>query len=176
MLARAYARMGLLNQAIERANASLDVANSLEHPPSIAYATFWAGWTRHARGEFDKACDHLEAAMELSRKHGLLQFLEWSRVFHGSSLAHIGSVMEGIAEMRLSLENQLSMRCMLERPFCLTLLAEALLFSGAYDEALKCCDEAIEISQRTDGKSYETETTQIRERALRALARPAGND
>jgi len=176
MLGRVLARMGLVEKAIEQARISLDIANKLEHPPTIAYATFWVGWVHHAREEFAIACGPLETAMELSRKYGLPHFLEWSRILRGSSLAHLGRLTEGIADMRLSLDNQLSMRCMLERPFCLTLLAEALLFSGGHEEALKCCDEALEISQKTHGKSYEAEAIQIRDRALRAFAKAAGND
>jgi tetratricopeptide (TPR) repeat protein len=170
MLARVLARLDLRDEALEKAQASLEVANRLEHPPSVAYATFWMGWVYHAREEYAMACGPLEAAMELSRKYGLPQFLEWSRVLAGSCLAHLGKITEGIAEMRLSVDNQLSMRCMLERPFCLTLLAEGLLLNGAYADALKLCDEALAIAERTGGKSYDSHTIRIRERILSKLA------
>jgi tetratricopeptide (TPR) repeat protein len=169
MLARVLARLELREEALERAQMSLEVANNLEHPPSIAYATFWMGWVYHAREEFATACGPLETAMALSRKYGLPQFLEWSRILHGSCLAHLGKEIEGIAEMRLSVDNQLSMRCMVERPFCLTLLAEGLLFAGAYEGALKLCDEALAIAERTGGKSYDLQTIQIRETTLTML-------
>ena len=110
------------------------------------------GWVHHAREEFAIACAPLETAMDLSRKYGLPQFLEWSRVRHGSCVAHLGKVEEGVAEMRLSVENQLSMRCMVERPFCLTLLAKGLLRSGAYEEALQLCNEALVVAQRSGGR------------------------
>jgi ATP/maltotriose-dependent transcriptional regulator MalT len=169
MLAKVLASLGDFDQALEKAGAALELANSLEHPPSITYATFWTGWVHHARGDFAAACAPLDAAMEMSRKYGLPQFLEWSRLLRGSSMAHLGHFTEGVAELRLSVENQLSMRCMLERPFCLALLADALLASGSPGEALKLCDEAGELSQRTGGKSYEAQTLHIRELAIKAI-------
>ena len=174
MLARVLARTGLFDEAIEKAVISVDLANQLAHPPSLAYATFWVGWIRHARGEHSEACSQLEAAMALSRKHGLSQILEWGRVVRGSSLTHLGRIPEGIAEIRTSLDNQLAMRCRLERPYCLTLLAEALLLSNGYQEALALCDEALKIGRETHGRSYEAETQRVRGKVLATLASRPG--
>ena len=154
---------------MERASASVSLANQLAHPPSLAYATFWVGWICHARGEYSEACGHLEAAMSLSRKHGLPQIIEWARVVRGSCLAHLGRVAEGISEIRTSLDNQMAMRCLLERPYCLTLLAEALVPVGSVQEALTLCDEALRIADETQGRSYEEETCRIRRKVLGLL-------
>ena len=169
MLARVLARMGFLDEAIDKAAASRDRANRLDHPPSLAYATFWVGWIRHARGEHAEACCDLETAMALSRTHGLPQILEWGRVVRGSSLTHLGRVAEGISEIRESLDNQSAMRCLLERPYCLTLLAEALLLVNGYPEALALCDEALKIARETQGRSFEAETHRVRGEILVAL-------
>ena len=171
MLARVLARMGFLDEAVERAVTSVDLAKRLAHPPSLAYATFWVGWIRHARGDHSEACRHLEAAMDLSLTHGLPQILEWGRVVRGSSLAHLGRVAEGISEMRKSLDNQLAMRCLVERPYCLTLLAEALLQVKGYPEALALCDEALKIGREKQARSYEAETNRVRGEISRALSR-----
>jgi predicted ATPase len=162
MLARVLARMGFMDEAMRKAIQSVSSADQLSHPPSVAYATFWVGWLHHARGEHTEACVHLESAMELSRTYGMPQFLEWARVLRGSSLASLGKVEEGISEMRTSLANQSSMRCLVERPFCLMLLAESLLKSRRYPEALQLCDDALEIVERTEARSYESEIRLLR--------------
>ena len=97
--------------------------------------------------------------MALCSAQGLPQFLEWGRVVRGSSLAHLGKVAEGISEIRTSLDNQLAMRCLLERPYCLMLLAEALAL----------CDEALNISRETGGRSYDFEAHRVRREILAAL-------
>jgi tetratricopeptide (TPR) repeat protein len=163
MLARVLARMGRLDDALERALASLDLANGLAHPPSITYAEFWLGWTRHARGEHADARVHLETAMALGRAHTLPQLVEWARVIRGSSLVHLGHVAEGIAEIRTSLDNQAAMRNLLDRPYCLMLLAEALMRANQLADALALCDESLRIARDTNGRSYETDTERLRE-------------
>ncbi len=54
------------------------------------------------------------------------------------------------------------MGAMLERSYCLTLLAEALVGEGMREEALALCDEALEFAHRTEGRSYEPETHRVR--------------
>jgi len=168
MLSRLLALMGYLDDAVDKAVTAASIAKELTHPPSLAYATFWVGWIRHASGDHVEACRQLQSAMDLSRAYCLPQFVEWGRVVRGSSLAQLGKASEGIAEMRKSLDAQVSMRCHLERPYCLTLLAEALVADGNPREALEICDEALSLTGRTEGRSYESETHRIRGEALQA--------
>jgi tetratricopeptide (TPR) repeat protein len=170
MLARVLARMGRFDEALERALASLDLANGLAHPPSVTYAEFWLGWTHHARGEHAEARAHLETAMALGRAHTLPQLVEWARVIRGSSLAHLGHVAEGIAAIRTSLDNQAVMRNLLDRPYCLMLLAEALMDANQLGDALALCDESLRIARDTNGRSYEIDTERLREAIVRRSA------
>lgn len=169
MLARVLARLGSLDEALEKAVTAVEIAGRLAHPQSLAYAVFWVGWVRHARQEYQRALEPLEEAMTLCRTHGLPQILEWGRVVHGSCLAHLGKAAEGIVEIRTSLDNQLAMRCLLERPYCLTLLAEALSRVNGYQEGLALCDESRKIAGDTQGHSYDLETERVREAILYAL-------
>jgi tetratricopeptide (TPR) repeat protein len=169
MLARLLACLGYLDQALDKASESLALARQLAHPPSIAYATFWLGWCHHARADDDQSCRHLERAMTLAREHGLPPILEWGRVVRGSAWARMGRAAEGIAEIRRSLANQQSMHSLLERSYCLTLLAEALAGQGAHQEALAACEEALEFGRRTGGRCYEAETHRVRGEAMLAL-------
>jgi tetratricopeptide (TPR) repeat protein len=169
MLARLLVLMGFLDQGIEKAVASLDLANELGHPHSLAYATFWVGWVHHTRAEHTDACRYLESAMALSQAKGFRQVLEWGRVVRGSALSSIGRAAEGISEIRKSLDHQRSMRSLLERSYCLTLLAEALGGVGACEEGLVLCDEALEFARRTEGRCYEPETHRVRGEMLLSL-------
>lgn len=168
MLARVHARLGNFDDALAKAAESLDLAARLAHPPSLAYATFWVGWIRHASGDHAEACRHLEAAMDQARSHGLPQIIEWARVVRGSSLCHLGQVEQGIADIRESLDNQQAMRCLLERPYCLTLLAEALFHSGKTAEAQSLCNQALQLAAETQGRSYEPETLRLHQKILAA--------
>jgi tetratricopeptide (TPR) repeat protein len=172
LLARALAYSGLLDQALEKAESSIELAQRLAHPPSLTYAMFWRGYIRQTRGENAQCCDDLEATMGMSRKHDLPLFLEWARVVRGSALGRMGRAEEAIAEMRRSLDRQTEMQSLIERPYFLTLLAEALVAWGARDEALTLCSEALEFTARTECRNYEPETHRIKGETLLA----AGED
>lgn len=176
MLARLLTLTGQLALAMQRAFEAVELANRLAHPHSLAYATFWVGWIFQTRGEHAQACPQLESAMTLGRTHGLPLIVEWSRVVRGSALAHLGQREEGIAEIRKSIERQDTMGSKLERAYCLTLLAEALLAAGQSAEALRWCDEALAVTQRMEGRSFEPETHRVRGEAVFALHGEAQRD
>jgi predicted ATPase len=93
-------------------------------------------------------------------------FLEWGRFVRGASLVRMGSGLEGIAEIRKSIGRQDTMGSLLERSYCLTLLAEGLAKEGAWQEALAVCGEALDFGQRTEGRWYESETHRVRGEVL----------
>lgn len=169
MLARLLTMMGEYAMGRKRAEESFDLANRLAHPHSVAYATFWLGWVVAAMGETEKGREQLEASLTMSENQGLPLIAEWARVVSGSVVAELGQSAEGIQRMRKSLERQWKMGSQLERPYCLTLLAEALLRDGEYIEALETCDEALLISLRSEGRCYEAETHRVRGEAVWGL-------
>ena len=174
LLARALAYSGFLNQALEKAEDSIQLAQRLGHPSSLTYATcFWRGYIRHTRGENVQCCDDLEATMIMSRKNDLPLFLEWARIVRGAALGRMGRrKRRDYAEIRRSLEKQSEMHSLLDRPYCLTVLAEALVARGARDEAQALCDEALDFTARTECRWYEPETHRIKAEVLLA----AGED
>jgi ATP/maltotriose-dependent transcriptional regulator MalT len=171
MLARLLTLTGELDLAMRRASESVEVANRLAHPHSLAYATFWVGWIFHARGEYEQSMTHLDSAMGLGRTHGIPLFVEWGRVMRGSALAHLGRRTEGLAEIRKSIDRQEAMGSKVERAYFYTLQAEALLGDGQCGEALHWCDEALDVTHRLGGRSFEAETHRVRGEALHALRR-----
>ncbi|SPF37496.1 exported hypothetical protein [Candidatus Sulfopaludibacter sp. SbA4] len=168
LLARALAYSGLLDQALEKAEISIELAQRLVHPPSLTYALFWRGYIRHTREENAQCCGDLEATIGMGRKHDLPLFLEWARIVRGSALGRMGRAEEAITELRGSLDRQNDMKSLLDRPYHLTLLAEALVARGALDEAQALCDEALEFAARTECRCYEPETHRIKGEALLA--------
>jgi tetratricopeptide (TPR) repeat protein len=177
MLARLLTMMGVLAEARRRAAESVELASRLAHPPSLAYARFWVGWIAHATGEYGESLPHLEQVMEWGREHSLLQLLEWARLLHGSSLVHVGRPQDGIRELRESIDAQQSMRSLIERPYCLTLLAEALLCAGGSNaEALALSNEAMSFARQADDLCYQPETYRVRGELRRAERSSSARD
>jgi tetratricopeptide (TPR) repeat protein len=169
MLARVLALMGHFPDALERACQSVTLAEQLAHPHSLAYAEFWMGWVHHCRLAPEAARGHLERAVDLSQQHALPQVLEWARFVRGSAWAQTGHSVQGISAMRDSLRAQGQMHCLLERSYCLTLLAEAVLQAGDATEAVGLCDESLAVAHATDALCYHAETLRVRSRSRQAL-------
>jgi tetratricopeptide (TPR) repeat protein len=166
MTNRVLTYMGHLDQAKEGFAESMQIATSLAHPPSMAYATFWVGWAHHMRGEYEDCLRLLDAAMSTSREHGMSLFLEWARVVRGAALSRAGQWDKGISEIRRSIESQDTMRSALDRPYCLTLLADSLAARGETGEALQLCDRALEFGRRTEARCHEPEVRRVRGEVL----------
>lgn len=168
MLARVLVLMGEVEPGKQRARESLELARRLAHPHSVAYGTFWIGWVLQTAWEHAESLPYLESAMEMGRTYDLPLIVEWARVVRGSALSHSGRRDEGIAEMRKSIERQDVLGAKLGRPYCLTLLAEALLTNGDAEEALTVCERALDLALETGGLDYQAETHRLCAEALRA--------
>ena len=172
MLARLLTLLGDFDAGRRMAHESLELAQRLSHPHSLVYARFWVGWILQTGGAHEDAVPHLDAAMELGTTHNLPLIVEWGRVVRGAALAQLGRRQEGIGQMQRSLERQDAMGSKLERSYCLTLLADALLAEGDAAQALGLCDQALEIGTRTESLDFQPETHRCRAEALRALGHP----
>ena len=73
--------------------------------------------------------------------------------------------------MEQSLGNQLAMHCLVERPYCLTLLAEAVLRNGDPERAARLCTEALALALASEGRNFEAESHRVRAEAWFSLNR-----
>jgi tetratricopeptide (TPR) repeat protein len=170
MLGRFQVVMGQLDQAVASVREAVARAQRLVHPQSVAYATFFSAWVHHDRGEEQAALELAEASMALAREHGLHQIREWARVARGSALCAQGRAREGVEELRRSLHAQQQMHALLERPYCLGLLARGLGLQGLHQEALGYVDEALALAAQTGERFYEAELHRLRGDLLLARA------
>ena len=159
-LSRVLAYLGYLDQAVDKAAAAVELAQRLAHAPSVVFAKFRLGWLRYWRGEYQECCTHLDFAIALGREHGISP--AWARLIRGAAWSRMGRAEEGIVEIRAGIAAHDAAGSMLERPYCLTLLAEALSAKGATQEALDLCNRALEIGRATEGRCYQPETLRLR--------------
>lgn len=124
------------------------------------------------RGSLDVIDPLVTSLSMLARVVTLLGDVEWGRVVRGAALAQLGRRTQGIADMRQSIQQQEAMGSRLERPYCLTLLAEALLADGEAAQALALCEQALELANRTQSLDFQSETHRLRAEALSALGHP----
>lgn len=168
MLARFNCSLGNLDEALAWVDKATAIAQQLHHPQSVCYATFFRSYVLYFQDDYEGSRVAADSSMKLAKEYGLYQIVEWCRLFRGWSLFRFGRKEEGIADMRRSIDNQLAMRSLLQRPHCLAMLAEALAELGDTAEALIVIDDAIAIAERNDEWIDEAEILRVRSIVLAA--------
>ncbi|MFU8773327.1 MAG: hypothetical protein ACNA8H_13025, partial [Anaerolineales bacterium] len=89
---------------LKRVNDTKDLAKSLNHPFSIAYATFHTGLLYLWTCEPDLALEHSQAVLELVDEY---EFDIWKAVglcLQGAALVRLGKIDEGLSQIHLGME------------------------------------------------------------------------
>jgi len=153
--------LGYPAQALERSCEAIALAQELAHPYTLVYALYNAAILHCLRREAPAAQAQAEALMGLARQHEFPDRAVRGTVLRGWALAAQGQRAEGIAQMRQGMEAQQSMGARLQRPYDLTLLAEAYGWIGQSAEALPLVKEALALTHHYGGHFYQAEVHRL---------------
>jgi predicted ATPase len=154
--------LGYPDQAVERGNEALAIAQSLSHSHSLALAEFFLGTLRQHRRERHAARENARSVMKLSAEHGLPDWLGWTTTLHGWALAQDGRSEEGLAQMRQSLATLNATGARLMRPHDLCFLAEACMKAGRLDEGFDALAEALSAADEHENRMHESEINRLK--------------
>jgi predicted ATPase len=149
--------LGYPDQALDRVNEAVNLAQDLSHPPSLTVALYWAARLHLYRREPQASQERAEAAIALCSEHGFAYFLSWATMVLGWALTAQGKRVEGIAQIRQGFAAYRAMAAEHERPFFLSLLAEAYGEVGQPEEGLTVLVEALAIGDKTGDRHWEAE-------------------
>jgi predicted ATPase len=149
--------LGYPDQALDRVNEAVNLAQDLSHPPSLCITLCHAARLHLYRGEPQGSQERAEAAIALCSKHGFALFLSWATMVRGWALTAQGEGAEGIAQMRQGLAAYRARGEEHERPFYLSLLAGAYGEVGQPEEGLTALVEALAIGDKTGDRHWEAE-------------------
>jgi len=151
LLAMGLCYTGCADQGLFYSRQALALAQEVAHPLTEAVALAFAGCGFHAlRQEIQLAQEYACCLIELSeqkrlpmfRSYGLI-YQGWAQALGGAGAPAIGRIQQGLAEWR-------AMGHRSGTPFLLSLLAEALKHSGAWDEALSTLEEGLALGVEID--------------------------
>jgi predicted ATPase len=154
--------LGYPDQAVERGNEALAIAQGLSHPHSLALAGFFIGTLRQHRREAHAARENALSVMRLSAEHGLPDWLGWATTLHAWALAQEGRSEEGLAQMRQSLAALSATGAGLMRPHDLCFLAEVCMEAGRLDEGLDAIAEALSAADEHENRMHESEINRLK--------------
>lgn len=127
-----------------------------------------------ARAENTKAADNLAArSAEICADNDVADFLPISRFLGGAALVERGDVGTGLPLMLQGLAEQRKASGPFLADVMLASIAAAHGRTGRWDEALRCADEGIELSQTNLERVYAAELWRIKGELLYGKARTA---
>jgi len=149
--------LGYPDQALQRSQQALTLAEEASHPPSLAAVLAYVAITHYLRREVQATHERAEATITLTSAQGFPQWLVLGTLHRGWALAQQGQAAEGIAHIRQALAAWQSMGAEMYQPWYMGMLAEAYGQHGQIEDGLQILTEALAVTERNREVSYEAE-------------------
>jgi len=152
--AQAHWLLGYPKKALAIGGEALALAERIAHPFSLEIALLYDAMLHLDRGDPQLALERLRVGEALAAEQRL-GFLMEPRFLRGAGLSAQGAFDDAIACLREGLAGRLG--AMLNRPYGLNRLAEALVRQGEHGAALAAAREGLEMQDRTGQHRWEAE-------------------
>ena len=149
--------LGYPDQALQSTKGALNLAQEFTHPLSLVFALQFATFLHQFRREAQAVQERAEALIALSTEQGFPQWLAYANVLRGWALTVRGEGEEGIAQIHKGLVARQALGAQLNRPYFLSLLAEAHGKAGQIEEGLAVLNQALDTVNKTGERNWEAE-------------------
>jgi class 3 adenylate cyclase/predicted ATPase len=154
--------LGYPDQALQRSQEALALAQDLSHPFSLALALTFAALVHQLRQEGRATQEQAEVAIALCTEQGFAFYQAMGTILHGWALTVQGQKGEGITQMRQGLIAWQATGAELFRPHLLALLAEGYGRAGQVEEGLGVLAEALGAAHKSGKRFYEAELYRLK--------------
>jgi predicted ATPase/class 3 adenylate cyclase/DNA-binding winged helix-turn-helix (wHTH) protein len=154
--------LGYPDQAVASSQAALALAQQLAHPVSLTLALYWAAVVHHMRRETPLTEARAEAAITMATDQGFPQYLAQAMPLRGWALAASIPGEESIAQIHHGLASYQAAGATANRPYYLSLLAEASTKAGQTAEGLEALAEALATVAKSRVRWWEAELCRLR--------------
>ncbi|MFQ5946713.1 MAG: AAA family ATPase, partial [Anaerolineae bacterium] len=166
--------LGYPDQALERENEALTLAQKLAHAYTLARGLHWSAILHQFRREWHVVRERADAAIPVAAKQGLALVLAVGPVMRGWALAMQGQGTEGLTQIRQGLDAYRATGAEFQRPHFLTMLAEVHGTLGRPEEGLSALNEALAQVEQGEERYYEAELYRLKGELL--LAQKGGSE
>ena len=154
--------LGMPDQALERSQEALNLAQELSHPHSLAFTQTFASQIRVFRREAREARQLAESAISISAEQGFPDYYGEATIFRGWALAKQGQVAAGIEEMLQGTDPKRVLPHDVERPYFLSLLAETYWQERRIEEGLELLAKAIKPTKKEMAHYWDAEIQRLK--------------
>ena len=169
--------LGHPDRALRRADEAVAVATELEHPPSLAYGLYHAGYLHLWRREAELARDRADRLLRLVDDHDYPIWGALGTCLRGAADTAMGLLEEGLAEVRQGVDRYQGLKAPpVFWPMLRALEAGAYGLAGRAADGLAVLDEALEIAGRGAGTTMLPELQLLKGDLLVAVPEGDGAD
>jgi predicted ATPase len=161
-MARALWFLGYPDQALQRSQAALTLAEELADPFSLGFALVFAAGLHQLRREGQAAQQRAEAGIALAREQEFAPLVSAGTIRRGWALAEQGRIEEGLAQMEQGLAARRTTRADLAQPYFLALQAEVYGKMEQSEQALPLLAEALAMVEMTGEHRLEAELYRLK--------------
>ena len=154
--------LGYPDQAVQRSQEALALAQQLSHPFTLAFALMTMTYLYHFRRDEQEVLACTEKLLALATKHGFAQSWATATRYRGWALNVQGQIEEGMNLIDQGSKAYLATGAGISRPYVLALLAEALGKIGRVKEGLLVFPEALGLIEKNKDRLYEAELYRIK--------------
>jgi predicted ATPase len=154
--------LGYPDQALQRSQEALTLAQELSHPYSLATALGLVTQLHHFRREEQITHERAEALIALSREQRFPYWIALGTTLRGWVLIQREQREEAIAQIRQGLAAWRATRAELAWPYLLALLAEAYGKVGQGEEGLSVLAEALAAVDKSGERRWEAELYRLK--------------
>src|SRR4029450_7237010 len=162
--------LGYPDQAITQSQKALTMAQELAHPFSLTYALMVAALGHQFRREVQATDMRAEASCALAGEKGIAFFVAFGPGLRGGGLGEQGQSDAGLLQMREGMAACRATGAEADRPYFLTLVAEAYGREGRYGEGLAMLEEALALVGQSDERYWDAQRRGLKGGSLLARA------
>jgi predicted ATPase len=138
--------LGYADQALQRANEGVALAQGLSNPFSLPFAEYFLGLVRVSRGDARAVHQTVERLIALAAEHGFPFWLPRATMLRGWAMAEEGHNEEGISLITEGLAALRATGAEMTRPGYLCMLANTYGDTGRFDDGLSALAEALAVA------------------------------
>jgi tetratricopeptide (TPR) repeat protein len=154
-LARALAERGAFDEGDAHGQEAMRIAETFDHPFSIAWACLGLAYLNSIRGELSRTARLLERALALSRDWNITYLTPMALASLGHVCAWSGRIAEGVSSLGQALTIYESARMRLFHSISVVELGEAYLLAERVEEARTAADRAVTLARERGERGNE---------------------
>jgi class 3 adenylate cyclase/tetratricopeptide (TPR) repeat protein len=142
--------LGYPEQSLRAITETKRLAREIEHPFSLAYAQHHTTWLYHRLGLPTEMLASSDEGLQTATEHGFALFHATATIYRAAALLLGRRPLEALPHITNGLEAYRRTGAGMALPYYLSILADACMQLGRFDEASAALEEAIEIAHTNE--------------------------